>query len=494
MIKIFSRGYTAAASMEARERVALAAVFVVAFALRLVPTVVYPSLINADELFQSLEQAHRLVFGYGEIPWEFHVGTRTWILPGALAGFMWLGDRIGDGPAYYLGAVHAALAALSATSVACAFLWGRRWHGLWGGMIAASLPALWPDAIYFGARSLSECVAAPILVLALYFLDDQVKRPTGRRRGGGGLFLGLATVLRMQLAPVLALVLAWRAIEFLRRRASAVAEPPLLAGIALAFGAAGLVDALTWGYPFQSLWLNFDYNVLHGVAATFGTEPWSYYLLGLIEHWGWGFPVIFVLAALGGWRLPLPVLAAIAILAAHSVIGHKEYRFIYPALLLILIAAGIGLAQLTAWLCLQSTRTARPFAVASLAGVAILSMLFAASARMRPLWGSYHDLIAAASAVSSLDHVCGIGADGTYGGYVYFHRDVPFYWLRNADEMSHDASGFDVLLTKKTPPKDFETLRCFGDICVARRPGACAPIPAAPIFLSKPVTAAANGN
>ena len=39
-----------------------------------------------DEIYQSLEQAHRLAFGSGFIPWEFRDGARNWILPGLIAG------------------------------------------------------------------------------------------------------------------------------------------------------------------------------------------------------------------------------------------------------------------------------------------------------------------------------------------------------------------------------------------------------------------------
>ncbi|HKT16620.1 MAG TPA: glycosyltransferase family 39 protein, partial [Stellaceae bacterium] len=349
MVKIFDRDGRGAGPLGAMECAALAALFLLAMALRLVPTILHPSLDHPDELFQSLEQAHRLVFGYGEIPWEFHLGARSWLLPGALAGFMWLGDRVADTPALYLGAAHLALAALAATSMLCAFFWGRRWFGSWGGLVAASLPALWPDAVYFGARSLSECVAAPLLVAALYLLDDEVKRPTNGRRCAGGLLLGFSAVLRLQLAPVLALALVWRLVEDWRRRMSLKAEFPFLIGIALALGAAGLIDAVTWRYPFQSLWLNFTYNAFNGAADSFGTAPWSYYLTGLIAQWRWSFPALVLLALLGGWRLKLPLAAAIVILIAHSLVPHKEYRFIYPAILLILILAGLGLAQLMSW-------------------------------------------------------------------------------------------------------------------------------------------------
>ena len=38
-----------------------------------------------DEVFQSLEPAHRLVFGYGMRAWEFIEGARNWALPGVVA-------------------------------------------------------------------------------------------------------------------------------------------------------------------------------------------------------------------------------------------------------------------------------------------------------------------------------------------------------------------------------------------------------------------------
>lgn len=340
---------------------------------------------------------------------------------------------------------------------------------------------------------MSECVAAPLIVLALYLLDEEAKRSTGRRLFAAGCVLGLATVLRLQLAPVLALVLLWRAIEDLRRRLRLKKELPLLAGIVLTLAAAGLLDAMTWNYPFQSLWLNFAYNALYGAADSFGREPWQFYLAGLIDHWRWYFPALFVLAALGGWRMKLPLAAALVIIAVHSLVPHKEYRFIYPAVLLILILAGMGLAQLASSLGALLARSQRRVALATLAGVAIVSALFASSAGMRPMWQSGHDLVEAAGFVSTLDPVCGIAADGTYGGYAYFHRDVPFYWLRDDAEMTRAFPGFDVLLTTKTAPPGFETLRCFGAVCVTRRPGACAPVAPRPPLRAPPVAAAAAG-
>ena len=62
------------------------AVFGVAVAARLLPVLAFAGINHPDEVFQSVEQAHRLVFGTGLVPWEFVYGTRSWVFPGALAG------------------------------------------------------------------------------------------------------------------------------------------------------------------------------------------------------------------------------------------------------------------------------------------------------------------------------------------------------------------------------------------------------------------------
>ena len=48
--------------------------FAVAFAARLLPVFAFPGINHPDEVFQTVEQAHRLVFGTGLVPWEFVYG------------------------------------------------------------------------------------------------------------------------------------------------------------------------------------------------------------------------------------------------------------------------------------------------------------------------------------------------------------------------------------------------------------------------------------
>jgi len=75
---------------------ALLGILLLSVGLRLLPVLFLPSLNWDDEIFQATEPAHRLVFGYGIVAWEFQLGMRSWILPGTIAGLMELSRLIGD--------------------------------------------------------------------------------------------------------------------------------------------------------------------------------------------------------------------------------------------------------------------------------------------------------------------------------------------------------------------------------------------------------------
>src|SRR5213592_3330109 len=66
-----------------------------------------------DEIHQSLEPAHRLVFGYGLVAWEFVEGARNWLFPGTIAALLELCRLIGlDDPRVYLGLTRLTFAAI----------------------------------------------------------------------------------------------------------------------------------------------------------------------------------------------------------------------------------------------------------------------------------------------------------------------------------------------------------------------------------------------
>src|SRR5579875_1761113 len=188
---------------------AVAVLVSLAFALRLIPVVFVPSLNWADEIFQTTEQAHRLVYGTGLVPWEFQLHIRSWLLPGAIAGVMELARVFGDGPRYYLPMIAGCFGVLALLPVICCFLWCRRWFGLAAGFVGGLCVAVAPELVYMGDRTLSEVVAGHLLVLAIYLLAPGCRVGSAIRLFWAGIVLGLVFILRIQLAPAVALTALW---------------------------------------------------------------------------------------------------------------------------------------------------------------------------------------------------------------------------------------------------------------------------------------------
>jgi hypothetical protein len=471
------------------EAIAGAIVFTLAFAARLLPVFVFPGINHYDEVFQTVEQAHRLVFGTGLVPWEFVYGTRSWVLPGVLAGLMVVASAFGDGPDYYMAMIGLALAALGAASALCAFLWGRRFFGTAGGVIAGSLTAVWIDAVYFGPRALSDAVAAHLLVIALYASTPDRKAASTRRRAiAAGALLILAGSLRVQLLPAIGLIGVWLWLTTFRGRRVAFVGSGLLIGLFY-----GAVDAFTWDYPFETLWRNVVANLYYDVQALYTVTPWHWYLSTLLQYWTGLGTVMLALCLIGAVWLPQPFVAALLIAVTYSAVGHKEFRFIYPAILLAIIVSGVGLAQLVLWVVdalhhkgWTRYRASVAACAVALGCVALAQMSLAVGSKpYNTLWTNGRDTLMAARYVARLKSVCGIGVlDHIWfdtGGYASFHHAVPIYWATPEGPPDPDSVAFNTVLYDRGKPvgAGYVTSACFGASCVAQRQGNCAPLPMA---------------
>jgi hypothetical protein len=315
----------------------LRVILLAALVLRVAVALNFWNVIFPDEIFQALEQAHRLVFGQGVVPWEFQVGLRNWAIPLVLAGPMALARLATPNPIAGLVLIRVLLCVASLGIVWSAVRWGERFAGRRGAWIGGLFTAFWPDLWLMAPHPLEEVLAADLLVPAVYLISTGAARSVAP----AALLLGMVFALRLQLAPAVAIA----GIVLCRR-------DPRRWALALAVAAvpvflAGGLDWFTWGQPFRSFWLNVYLNVFRGVAAqTFGASPAGFfvYILGL--DWLWTLPVIILLAYRGGRFLKLPGVLAVVIVLTHSLIAHKEYRFIFPAIALAIPLAGVGLAGL----------------------------------------------------------------------------------------------------------------------------------------------------
>ena len=390
-----------------------------------------------DEVFQSLEPAHRLVFGYGMVAWEFIEGARNWALPGFIAFWFKLSQIVGlDSPAQYIGVTRTVFVAIAVGSG----------YGVWRLAKAAGasdLPAavgalslmLCAPGIYFSHRAMAENASALPVVLGLWLLLE--KEQTRRDRIVGASLLGIAVLLRLQCglfcAGALAVLLArkqWRpALEVLA----------VLLVWALAYGA---LDAFTWanapgaryGGWFHSAFKYLQFNLIEGRASQWGTAPPMFYVRALFSSMP-GVTIALALGMLLALRRAAGVVAVgVLFVVAHSAIPHKELRFILPALPLLFAAAAVGYSQLA-----QARRQVLLVAV-------VLASVFSA-VRFKALtfgdlgayperknvsaWDDYGPVFRLMLAASKFPDVCGLRIDTAHlawtGGITYLHRPAPLY-------------------------------------------------------------------
>jgi hypothetical protein len=124
----------------------------------------------------------------------------------------------------------------------------------------------------------------------------------------------------------------------------------LMQGALVAMVVGALSDLGMGRWPYAWIWTNFSYNIGHGVAARFGVMgPWGYLSL-LFVYLGPGVWFIGAGALLAPARYRSVVLALCINILLHSLIAHKEYRFIWLSTFLMLVLAAItGVGGVSAW-------------------------------------------------------------------------------------------------------------------------------------------------
>ena len=448
----------------------------------------------ADEIFQTLEQGHRLAFGYGLVPWEFQSGARSWFLPGVIGGFMKLLAKLGLDQG--LGLV-IATKLLFAVGAAVTFYPMLRLAHVMAGAAASLLLGIvaiaFPASLIYSSRALAEVACAPLITWSLWILWPcglasgvrglDVKASAWRLLGAGVLF-GLATVLRCQNGALLAaLVLI------------VLARCRLRAAIALAAGGfaalilGGLLDWVTWGKPFQSTIEYLRFNVIEKGSELWGVSSRGFYLQTMLATNGLAL-LALVLGFLAGLARTWPVaLLTLLFLVIHSVFPHKEFRFLYPALALFLTCAAVGLAVLIERLPGLRVRPATSAAVVGLVLLAAFGLRarrvtfedigqgFQVPGEISPpttsVWGCVDEQNRLLAEAGRRADLCGLvmpNANGYWtGGYSYLHRRVPLLWWPGLD-----SANYALLIPgQKLADGRYKMVARAGGYALLRRDGPC---------------------
>lgn len=288
-----------------------------------------------DEIYQFLEPAHRLVFGYGFITWEYRLGARSWLIPFFVSGPLFLCKFLHlDSPTIYIPLVKSIFCLLSVSVIFSSFVIGKQLISEKAGWLSAIFCTFWYELIYFSFRPLSDVLSTYLVLAAIACLlcKDRKAAPLAF-----GICTGLSLAIRLQLFPVTILLLALAAVSFNRQQ--------LLQGGAAFISVvvfAGLVDYLTWGQWFISYYNTFLFQWVYKVSTLFGVQEPTYFVTTLFSNSVGVLPLAFLAGFFFWRRLWILILMVLVEIGMHSLAQHKDYRYIFVTVpLLLIIYAGV---------------------------------------------------------------------------------------------------------------------------------------------------------
>ena len=411
-----------------------------------------------DELQQYLEQGHRLAFGYGLITWEWHWGARNYLLPGVIAAlllpFKWLGI---DHPSYYVPFVEAIFCIFSLLIPWGLYHFTRQQYGEAAGRIALLLGVVNFYLLAFAAKTLTEIMAVVVLAAAM----GLAARPFIRGDAGAwvfGIILGVAAFLRYLYLPALGIL--WLAV--------AVAMPARwalrsVAGGLLAILAYGMLDFLTWGRLFNSIYIHILWNL--SPPEGFHTGGGEIFYPQRLLFISAGYILLAALAWLWRPRLHLlTLLMSLAVLLPHMLTVHKEFRYVAPMFFLWMPAAGW---LLSTWFRHARLRPRRTELVSGMVGIQLVFGMLIALGTFKDNWiykvgdfdkgndqlGYLHstpDFFAGLAWLHEQDDLEGVYFTGNNFNYYYMHRKVPIYdqfKLHDAQRKYPDQKLFSHIIT-----------------------------------------------
>ena len=286
---------------------------------------------HGDEHFQIVEFAQ---FKLGKtaqvnLPWEFDAQIRPTMQPAIAMGIFHLCDLISITDPHSKAFVLRLITSIFAFSAIAIFLRSIK-HlikpSFQNWLIILSL-FLW-FIPFINVRFSSETWAGITLLYGLSFLIREKRRQIHYIIAG--LFIGFSFVFRFQMGFAIIGILLWL---FINQKSSFRCTLLFALSSALPIGLGTLLDTWFYGDFVFTPWNYFEYNIIQGVASEFGTSPWYYYLFAVFRFSF--FPIgILILLSLLKVTLTSPknliIWVVIPFIIFHSVVGHKELRFLFP--------------------------------------------------------------------------------------------------------------------------------------------------------------------
>lgn len=351
------------------------------------------------------------------------------------------------------------------------------------GLFTAFVLVIWFEFLYFSTQALTETFALYCFfpAAALLLAPDEPRRHVLVL---GGLLLAMAAILRFQYGPALA-VFGIMACGRSLTRWVWVGAGALLAAL-LSAG----VDLWVGMTPFSWLLANVHHNITLQRSYAW-TEPGWYYLRQIVFVLAPWILLQLYLAWHPARRFPALAAAALVNLVVHSLVAHKEYRYVLLSTAIIILLAALGTVDRVYRTRATPPEQKRGFQLA-IAFWIVASALCAVNGTNRWIWSIHRPELLAFQSLHTDGAACGVALYGRHwsetGGYSYLHRPLPLYVIddQKAGPLRAAQPAYNIIFAPRHAALDIPAIykrdRCFAaangpgdDICLYRRPGSCAP-------------------
>ncbi|CAF2136068.1 unnamed protein product [Brassica napus] len=339
---------SSASSKSSRATRSTRRIFLLCLAFRVVNALLIQTYFNPDEHWQSLEVAHRTVFGYGYLTWEWKRGIRSYLHPMLFAFLYKVLHLTGLDTPYVMSKAPRLMQSVF-SAFGDLYLY-KLSDALYGENVATwSLFCQLANWFMFFCmnRTFSNCLETVLTIMGIYYWpcirDPSKDYPVNRK--WGLVIAALACAIRPTSAIIwlyvgtLELFLTPSKVKFV------VLEVIPVGSLVLGFTC--LLDRLMYG-SWVIVPLNFlKFNFLSSGGDYYGTHPWHWYFSQGFLVMLFTFTPLSIAGIIKSKDKKLSALV-LWVLTVYSLLGHKEFRFVLPVLPIALIFSGYALAQIEA--------------------------------------------------------------------------------------------------------------------------------------------------
>ncbi|XP_057833988.2 mannosyltransferase APTG1 isoform X1 [Cryptomeria japonica] len=324
-------------------------IFIGCLGFRIINALLVQTYFNPDEHWQALEVAHRIVFGYGHLTWEWEKGIRSYLHPLIFALLYKILAIFQLDTVWFMIKTPRLLQSLFA-AIGDIYLYklADRCFGKHVSQWALFCQMTNWFMFFCITRTLSNSLETVLTIVSLFYWPFYTSLPGEAHYSPMSRKIALfVAAICCAIRPTSAVLWFYLGIIHLYK---AHDKTKFLFFELIPIGAIVLVTTCLLDRWMYGTWilvpLNFlKFNFLSAGGDYYGTHPWHWYFTQ-------GFPAMaftfLPLSVAGIWLSKEWQLAGLIgwVLGLYSVLGHKEFRFVLPVLPITMMFSGYSLAEL----------------------------------------------------------------------------------------------------------------------------------------------------